>query len=459
MRAALALAALAAAACAVDAEPAAERGAIMYGDPAPDDDAVGLLYFAQSGAGWYMCTGTLISPRVVLTAAHCGVELDPTGAYGRVSFKPIVTLPLSSPYVGVDDHLVHPDYDGDVAHGDDLALLLLDTPQEVTPVPLNRRPLDATRLRAPLRLLGYGRTEGEVAFNPSRIRRTVTLPLAQYTGELLFTDQETGGQCHGDSGGPVLHARDGVETVHGVISWGYDKPDGTCVEGTYAASVRVDKYVDWIDAWVRERDTVTCAGGDYCADGCALLDPDCEPACRENGACVDGCFDVDPDCPVRQLGERCAQPGQCAGGRCEPAADEPALSFCTADCSEAAPCPAGMVCGAAGACAYDGPTPGALGGVCAESTDCVSALCVQSGEARVCTTLCAPEAEDACPVGYECSPATGGASICLAARPGEGGGGCAIAARRRGGAGALLALLLLTLEISYTRRRHGRRAG
>ena len=44
---------------------------ITFGTPDPGHPHVGTLVFVQNGVGFFSCTGTLLSPTVMLTAGHC----------------------------------------------------------------------------------------------------------------------------------------------------------------------------------------------------------------------------------------------------------------------------------------------------------------------------------------------------------------------------------------------------
>src|SRR5690349_17863602 len=131
--------ALALAGCADDAATGARRDAIVGGGP----DLAHTAVFDILVEGEQSCTGTLISPRVVLTAAHCIVE-DVDDATELMVF----TGPEESELDGGELHAVvagpiHPTYGTDPDDEDigDLALLVLAEPSGVTPMTWNRDPL------------------------------------------------------------------------------------------------------------------------------------------------------------------------------------------------------------------------------------------------------------------------------------------------------------------------------
>lgn len=116
IRAALALAVGCSAPDLGSSEPAITEGADDGADPA----VVGLLF--DGDAQPLRCTGTLIDERVVLTAAHCGADVDPSAV--GVFFGS--DLGTGGTRVALLDAIAHPDYADSADH--DLALLLLADP-------------------------------------------------------------------------------------------------------------------------------------------------------------------------------------------------------------------------------------------------------------------------------------------------------------------------------------------
>ena len=54
-----------------------KANAITWGEPdAGEHPNVGTLLFVQNGVGFFSCTGTMIAPRVMLTAGHCVAGAD-----------------------------------------------------------------------------------------------------------------------------------------------------------------------------------------------------------------------------------------------------------------------------------------------------------------------------------------------------------------------------------------------
>ncbi len=407
-------------------------GTISY----DDDGAAALL---TSGGSVY-CSGTLVSPSVVLTAAHCvdGTTAEPPAT---VFFGP--DIDGEGPRMGATSSWYHPNWDGEPGQYD-IGLVLLDRP--VAPeavVPLNTSPA-TDHVGEECRIIGYGvnvrGTDEGVG-----IRRTATELIRQTQSDVFTTGSTETSICFGDSGGPVLLDIDGIEYVAGVSSYtrgeNCDPPQGC---------TRVDLYVDsYIRPWIQEHDSA-CGEDGLCARTGCVDDPDCAP-CGPDGTCTDECPLPDPDCPTSGLGEICQADTQCASGLCVFWTGDTHSKFCSRECDLGADdCPDGMLCKTVmpfgDICYFEEPPAGVVGDRCDEPTDCGSYICDQ-GE---CVIECDLGAGQLCPADFECGSQNGVDYYCHGIG-GDEGGGCCAAAGSRGASGpttghfAVLALALLGL--------------
>lgn len=232
------LMALACAACGSPTEGESEH----LGDTSEDitagqddngDDAVVALMLA----GQTYCTGILISPYVVATAAHCVLPTPPDQVYfGAVpGAKPGVAI-------AVTETTAHPDFDADTLDND-IGVVALATKGPVPPAIVHRAAFDHTMVNAPLRLVGFGATgaNGDLATR----KRTGHTVLSSY-GDLDFTFHPGPSQtCNGDSGGPAFMTFGGRQELVGLTSSG----DADCAK--FGRDIRIDKYLAFIDDYSR----------------------------------------------------------------------------------------------------------------------------------------------------------------------------------------------------------------
>src|SRR5438874_9576218 len=128
--------------------PIASSSASIIGGTVDNADPSVVLLFAQvpGAQGGSLCTAEVISPHVVVTAAHC-VSPAEVGAgaqftvYVGTDFNNATTADL----LAVSETHFDAAFDtNNLEGGHDIGVAILAKPAPVTPLPINRTPLDAT---------------------------------------------------------------------------------------------------------------------------------------------------------------------------------------------------------------------------------------------------------------------------------------------------------------------------
>lgn len=414
-----------------DSEQALIGGEVDYGDEA-------VVFINTAGI---LCTGTLISPSVVATAAHC---------VDQVSSDPNATVYFGSDgfgdglRVGVTKTWVHPNWTGSAGSFDVGVLLMLTSQNPDLAIPLNTSPL-TEHIGEPIRRVGFGIHEsGSDEVDGLKRQGTTVLHTVPAGTDYFFAGDDDLVTCNGDSGGPAFLTIDGVEYLAGIHSFGFGciPPDN--------GDTRVDLYWEsFLLPWVQANDP-TCGEDGVCARIGCTDDPDCEP-CGPDGTCEADCSLPDPDCATSELGEICQANTQCVSGLCVSWSADRQSKFCTRECDPADDdCPSGMSCQNVSSygniCYYDDDPPGVLGDDCEVATDCGSYICEQGA----CVTQCDVGASIFCPDGFECTSADSTSYYCHALETG-GGGGCSATGTHE--SPELPALLALALALAIAGRR------
>ena len=181
------------------------------GDAARQWEAVGRLELGGRG----FCTGALVAPNLVLTAAHCLYDRA-TGArvdHGRIEFMAGWRNGRAVAYRTIRRAVVHPDYDFDAEVTadrvrNDLALLELHHPinnTRVTPFETDERP----RKGQEIGVISYAKDRAEA---PSL--QNVCKVMARQQGVLIMSCDVD----FGSSGAPVFSFEGGQPRIVSVVS-------------------------------------------------------------------------------------------------------------------------------------------------------------------------------------------------------------------------------------------------
>ncbi len=220
-------------------------GAITYGVPDGNGHPeVGALLAQQAypDGTWAMCTGTLISPRVFLTAAHC----DDGVSRMAVTFDTSYDSSTGTTYWGTWH--ADPGYSQSQSDPKDIAVVVLDKAvRGITPARLpTAGSLSGLSGSQQFTSVGYGAqsvTKGQT-FLYADIRYVATGTLNSLNPSWLRISMNPakgdGGTCYGDSGGPNFLGAGATET--NIIA-------GTTITGdTPCRSTNVDYRLDTASA-------------------------------------------------------------------------------------------------------------------------------------------------------------------------------------------------------------------
>jgi secreted trypsin-like serine protease len=202
--------------------------AVTFGElDGEDHPYVGLMVFDVDGSPSHRCSGTLLSPTVMLTAGHC--TFGTSG--GRVWFESDVESGIPGngyPFGGgtsieFSEINTHPDYNDGAFYLFDVGIAILSQPVALDTYGTlaDIGTLDGLKTKRGLQetsftVVGYGLQSVKPTLSADRVRYRGTVNLIDVSGtagipkgtSVLLTNNPgkhaTGGTCFGDSGGPTF---------------------------------------------------------------------------------------------------------------------------------------------------------------------------------------------------------------------------------------------------------------
>jgi len=209
----------------------------------------------------HFCGGTIVSPRVIISAGHCAKSQEPSRIRICIGALNIKTECAEETLAKVSAIRIHSGYKPSTIDNDISAFILEE------PLTFNKRiaavdlPTDSTeevKENTACFVSGWGTTSegGGVSQNLLYVEvPTVTTDKCQesygvdeITASMICAGEEAGGKdsCQGDSGGPMI-AKD-TKVFTGITSWGY----GCARPGYPGVYTNVQRFSAWIQDVINE---------------------------------------------------------------------------------------------------------------------------------------------------------------------------------------------------------------
>ncbi len=237
---------------------ATPASAIMRGEVARNPNGLRQSVVRVESSRGELCSGAVIAPDLVLTAAHC---VDDRAAYRVI----VVDRHFRQYAVRAIAAAMHPAFvPGTTPRtqpGVDLAILKLEQPLGDDFVALDPRYAGRPGRGEPVEIAGFG-VEAEGKKRSARVlrqTRVVAVGTLQVANRVdVVVDRERlaqvpgAGACRGDSGGPILRGGPGGYQLVGIVSWSSgalaQDPRAPTACGGFTAVTPLAENASWIAA-------------------------------------------------------------------------------------------------------------------------------------------------------------------------------------------------------------------
>lgn len=201
-----------------------------------------VMVLKRQASGASFCSGVVIAPGIVLTAAHCVHRAKGVAVYVPSTGAPKLHVAASI--------AIHPGYVPNAIarrkRSIDLALIRLreHLPGRLRPISIG--PRAAVRIGMRFHIAGYGMQREGVEQSVGKLRTLMLKVRPPISGILLWlrgTGNAAAGACTGDSGGPVF--THGFGSLAGITVWARGKGKRRC--GDLTQAVLVAPHRPWIN--------------------------------------------------------------------------------------------------------------------------------------------------------------------------------------------------------------------
>lgn len=265
---------------------------VVGGWAATDQQIFATVEIRRAGASSGYCSGTLVSPLVVVTAAHCAVVEPAAGVVETAAPGSLEVVAGHLRSEAADPGMVRPvfqvtvheDYDhefimgrsrsgagqGGIGSPNDIALLFLASPFEGIPsAPM----LTADRERALVRhgdvgfVAGYGIYDLDEKLTGELYISDAVIDILGHQELLTRRSDQLGDSCYGDSGGPLYIPTEAGDYLVGLVSRGRSDVKRDCGDG--GVYTLLSAYLPWIAeaAGSRFHPSAAMGEGSFLAEG------------------------------------------------------------------------------------------------------------------------------------------------------------------------------------------------